>query len=115
MSALAAVAAAVDPALAPHAVRDPGEGELETLVGEGHRAFVIEAIREGYLLHYGEPRMFAGMDQDLRLLAGDALYAMGLERLAQAGDLEAVVELSDLISLCARAEAEGRRDVLPAL
>ena len=29
-------------------------------------------------MHYGEPRAFTGMDDDLRLLAGDALYALGL-------------------------------------
>lgn len=115
MSELANVVAEVDGALAQHAVADPGPGDLERIVGDGHRAFVIEAIREGYLLHYGEPRVFTGMDQDLRLLAGDTLYALGLERLARVGDLEAVVELSDLISLCARAEAEGRRDLIPRL
>lgn len=115
MSALAEVAAAVDPGLGRHAVPDPGTGEFEAIVGAGDRAFVVEAIREGYLLHYGKPRAFSDMDEDLRLLAGDALYAMGLERLAQAGDLEAVAELSDLISLCARAESEGRRDLIPRL
>ena len=40
----------------------------------------------------------AGADPDLALLAGDYLYALGLERLAALGDLEAVRELSDLIS-----------------
>ena len=59
---------------------------------------MLEAVYEGYLLHYGESRLFAGMDDDLRLLAGDALYALGLARLAEAGDLAAVAELSDLIS-----------------
>ena len=47
---------------------------------------------------------------DLRLLAGDALYALGLERLAQDGDLEAVAELADLISDCAQAHSENRAD-----
>jgi hypothetical protein len=59
-------------------------------------------------MHYGEPRAYAGMDADLRLLAGDALYALGLSRLAETGDLEAIVELSGLISGTARAHAEGR-------
>jgi hypothetical protein len=60
-------------------------------------------------MHYREPRSFSGeMDSDLRLLAGDSLYAIGLERLAEHGDLDAVAELADLISACARAEAEGR-------
>ena len=44
-------------------------------------------------------------DPDLRLLAGDHLYAFGLVRLASIGDLEAVDELADLISLCAQAHA----------
>jgi hypothetical protein len=48
------------------------------------------------------------VDDDLRLLAGDALYAVGLSRLAETGDLEAVAELSDLISRSARAQVEGR-------
>jgi hypothetical protein len=110
VSALAEVAAAVDPALAPYVVAEPPAGRFED---EG--AFVLEAVYEGFLLHYREPRAFAGMDPDLRLLAGDALYALGLERLAQAGDLDAVAELGDLISLCAQAEAEGRRDLIEPL
>ncbi len=59
-------------------------------------------MREGYELHYGQPRVVAGADRDLELLAGDYLYALGLERLAGLGDLDAVRELSDLISLAAR-------------
>ena len=55
------------------------------------------------------------MDADLRLLAGDTLYAQGLARLAELGDMEAVSELADLISLCAWAESAGRRDVADAL
>ena len=70
---------------------------------------MLEAVYEGYLMHYGEPRAFAGMDADLRLLAGDALYALGLARLAEAGDLEAVAELSDLISLPPRPRRRAAR------
>ncbi len=74
-------------------------------------AIVVESIREGYLLHYGRPRVLAGVDEDLALLAGDHLYALGLDRLARLGDLEAVRELADLISLCAQLFAEdGERD-----
>jgi hypothetical protein len=100
------VALAADPALQPYAAPDPGPGRY----GGSGRGFVLEAVREGYEMHYGEPRAFRGMDPDLRLLAGDALYALGLERLAQAGDLEAVAELADLISDCAQAHAENRPD-----
>ena len=52
---------------------------------------MVEAVREGYLLHYGEPRLLAGHDADLALLAGDYLYALGIERLAALGDPEAVL------------------------
>ena len=106
MSTLHEVVAAADPALAPYAVGDPGP-ERFTHVG-GVRGFVLEAVYEGYLMHYGEPRAFRGMDPDMRLLAGDALYALGLSRLAETGDLEAVAVLSDLISDSAQAQAEGR-------
>ena len=77
---------------------------------EADYAFVVEAVREGYLLHYGEPRILAGVEPDLALLAGDHLYALGLERLAGLGDLEAVRELADLISLCAVLHADGAAD-----
>ena len=112
-STLAEVAAAAGPALSPYAVRDPGPPRFTQALGE--RAFVLEAIYEGYLLHYGEPRLFDGMDGDLRLLAGDALYALGLARLAERGDLPAVAELSDLITRSAQAHAEGRGAVAEAL
>ena len=72
------------------------------------REWVTEVVREGYLLHYREPRAFDAIDDDLRLLGGDALYAIGLSRLAESGDLEAVAELAELISRCAGAESEGR-------
>ena len=115
MSVLREVVAAADPALAPYAVEDPRGGELAAIVGGRDRGFVIEAIREGYLLHYGEERAFRAMDEDLRLLAGDSLFAVGLERLARRGDLEAIAELCDLISRSARAEAERRGGDVPAL
>lgn len=100
-----------DPALAAYAVAEPGAGAYEGRLADPARAFTVEAVREGFELHYGSPRAFQGMDEDLRLLAGDALYALGLARLAERGDVAAVAELSDLISTCARAEAEGRRDL----
>jgi len=110
---LVEVVAAADPALAPYAVSEPGPGRFADV--EGVRGFVLEAVYEGYLLHYGESRAFVGMDADLRLLAGDALYAEGLARLAASGDTEAVSELADLISLCAWAESAARRDLVEAL
>ena len=68
---------------------------------------LVEAIREGYLQHYACGRVVQPDDPDLALLAGDRLYALGLERLAAIGDLDAVAELADVIALCAQAHAEG--------
>jgi hypothetical protein len=78
-------------------------------------ALVVEAIREGYELHYGTARILAGQDENLALLAGDYLYALGLERLAAIRDSAAVAELSDLISLSATCHAEGSEAAVPAL
>jgi hypothetical protein len=82
---------------------------------EADVAFVIEAIREGELLHYGTPRLFAAIEPDLALLAGDRLYALGLARLAELGDVEAVSELADVIALCAQAHAEQRPELADAV
>jgi hypothetical protein len=82
---------------------------------DGEYALVFEAVREGYLLHYGEARLMAGHDADLGLLAGDYLYALGLDRLAAMGDTEAVAVLSELIGRCAQAHAEGREDEVEPL
>ena len=81
----------------------------------GEYALVVEAVREGYLLHYAEPRLLAGHDADLALLAGDYLYALGIERLSRLGNSDAVRELADLISLCAQLHSEGREDAAPDL
>lgn len=98
MSALGDVQRKAAPAVAAHAVRG---------VNGRFNDFVLEAVHEGYLMHYGEPNGFSGMDDDLALLAGDSLYALGLARLADEGDLEAVAMLADLITNCAKAHAEG--------
>lgn len=111
MSLLREVATAADPALSAHVVPDPGPGRFEAAPLSDDRAFVLEAVYEGYLMHYGVPRAFAAMDSDLRLLAGDALFALGLARLAATSDLEAVAELTDLISLSAWAQAERREEL----
>jgi len=102
-----------DTPIAPHVV-DPAEpSRLGELTGGGEYALVIEAVREGYLLHYEEPRLLAGHDPDLALLAGDYLYALGLDRLAALEDTRAVAILSDLISDCARLQTDGEtREIL---
>jgi hypothetical protein len=70
-------------------------------------ALVLEAIREGYLQHYGTGRVVRPDDPDLALLAGDRLYALGLAQLAELGDLDAVEVLAGVISRSAQAHAEG--------
>jgi hypothetical protein len=70
-------------------------------------ALGVETIYEGYLLHYGRPRLFAPPDGDVALLLGDYLYAHGLVRIAATGDLDAVAALAELISACAALRAEG--------
>jgi hypothetical protein len=68
---------------------------------------LVEAIYEGYLLHYGAPRVIQVPEADLRLLAGDRLYAIGLARLVHLGDTLAVAELADTITLSALAQGAG--------
>jgi hypothetical protein len=76
---------------------------------------LIEAIYEGYLLHYGAPRVALTADQDLGLLAGDRLYALGLARLVALGDLAAVAELADTITLSALAQGAGAPQLADAV
>jgi hypothetical protein len=117
-SSLASLAALLreDPVISPHVRDSAEEPALGELAAAGPRAaeardaykVLFEAIREGYLLHYGTSRLLDGADPDLRLLTGDYLYALGLERLAARGDLPAVQELADLISLSAQLHADER-------
>jgi hypothetical protein len=68
---------------------------------------LVEAIYEGYRLHDGASRVVQAPDADLRLLAGDRLYAIGLARLVELGDTRAVAELADTITLSALAQGAG--------
>jgi hypothetical protein len=68
----------------------------------------LETVYEGYLVHYGRSRLFAQRDPDTSLLLGDYLYAHGLVHVAATGNVTAVADLAELISLCAQARAEGR-------
>jgi hypothetical protein len=110
MSALARVAAAAAAdselwrgALLPR----PRAGDRFAPRLPGHLADGVEAVHEGYLLHYGAARAFSGEDRHVALLTGDHLYAAGLAAICRAGDLAAVAELADLISRCARDRGEG--------
>jgi hypothetical protein len=88
----------------PRAQAHPEEYEL-----------LVEAIYEGYLLHYGSPRVVRPPEADLGLLAGDQLYALGLARLVALGDLAAVEELADVITLTALAQGDDREDLALAV
>ncbi len=108
----------------PLTLREPGEasafGELaaagpRTSERAGDYAFVVEAVREGYLCHYGESRILEMPDPDLALLAGDLFYAIGIRGLAELDDLESTGILSDLIRVAAELEAAGRPDLAETL
>ena len=111
---VAAEGEAIAPALGP----EPGEDALGPLIAAAARArpdaqeyaLVVESVLEGYLLHFGRTRLLDTDDDDLRLLAGDYMYALGLSRLARLGDLPAVRALADLITLSARHHAAGTDD-----
>src|SRR5438105_4817119 len=92
------------------ALRPEDEREREAVfspLAEERYALGLETIYEGYLLHYGRPRLFAPADRDTSLLLGDYLYAHGLVRVAEAGTVEAVADLAALISRCAQLRADG--------
>lgn len=83
-----------------------GQTPFGDRAGDG-RAFAVESIREGHLLHHGQGRVVATDDPDLALLAGDRLFALGLADLAAAGDLEAVRVMAEVIARSATALAAG--------
>ena len=83
------------------------EAVFSALVPDPRFALGVETIYEGYLLHYGRPRIFAPPDGDVTLLLGDALLAHGLVRIAETGSIAAVGDVAELLSLCAQARADG--------
>jgi hypothetical protein len=99
---------------------EPGPAQLaasgpRAAGNEAQYELLLEMIREGLLLHYGEPRVVRPTDRDLALLLGDQLYALGLSRLAALGDLDAVGELGDTISLLAQAQADDDHELADAV
>jgi hypothetical protein len=78
------------------------------LVPDPTFALGVETIYEGYLAHYGRSRLFGPADDDTALLLGDYLYAHGLVHVAATGDVAAVHDLAELVSLCAQGRADGR-------
>jgi hypothetical protein len=84
-----------------------------TIGNEAAYRQLLEEIAAGARLHY-EPDP-ADPDPDLALLEGDRLYASGLSRLAELGDLQATAELADVISLVAQARAAGDGELAQAV
>jgi hypothetical protein len=123
LTRLAAIVRADGGLLADALVQPSGDTPFGALTARGPRAaghpadleLVVEAVHEGYLLHYGVPRLMTRDDDDLALLAGDRLYALGLELLAAAGDLDAVRALADLIALGAQAQAAADGELARAV
>ena len=99
-SPLWAAAVLTDEEREPDAVFSP--------LAEAHYELGLETIYEGYLLHYGRPRLFRTDDRDTAVLLGDYLYAHGLVQIAALGDVDVVADLADLISVCAHLRASGR-------
>jgi hypothetical protein len=93
------------------ALRPEDDRELEPVfspLGRERHALGLETIYEGYLVHYGRPRIFEPRDRDTALLLGDYLYAHGLVRIASLGNTDAVHDLAELISVCARMRGENQ-------
>ena len=103
-----AVADDVDPAASAPAARAAAGPRSSAHAGEVE--LLVEAIHEAYLLHYDHGRTVTQLDADLALLAGDRLYALGLDRLARLGDLVSVAALAEVIAECAQAHAAGDLD-----
>jgi hypothetical protein len=86
---------------------EPEREPVFSPLGEERYALGLETIYEGYLVHYGHPRLFDPVDEDTALLLGDYLYAHGLVRIAEVGSVEAVADLAELISLCSQLRADS--------
>ncbi len=107
----------------PSAQPDAAAESPASIAANGPRAagrreeyeLLVEAIYEGYLLHYGAPRVVRVPEDDLKLLAGDRLYAIGLARLVALGDTLAVAELADTITLSALAQGAGAAKLAEAV
>jgi hypothetical protein len=105
-SAIADDAVAESPLWGESLRADRDEAPVFSPLADERFALGLETIYEGYLVHYGTPRLFAPADADTALLLGDYLYAHGLVRIASFGDVDAVADLSELISLCSQLRAE---------
>jgi hypothetical protein len=103
-----AAQARVESPLWAQALRDPPDWEpIFSPLAPAHLTLGLETIYEAYLVHYGGSRLFESPGDEERVLLGDYLYAQGLVSVAQAGGVEAVAVMADLISTCAALRAAG--------
>jgi hypothetical protein len=95
--------------------RGVASGPRSAVVGP-ELALAAEATREAELLHHAPElaRVVRTDDRDLALLAGDRLYALGLERLAAGGWTDEVAILADIVALVARVHAAPAWAIGPA-
>ncbi|MGZ4354371.1 MAG: hypothetical protein ACXVZ4_12575 [Gaiellaceae bacterium] len=103
-----AAGAGAESALWARSLRDDGDWEpVFSPLAPGAFALGLETVYEAYLVHYGRPRLFAVTDRDEAVLLGDYLYAHGLVRISEAGGVDAVAAMAELISRCAALRADG--------
>jgi hypothetical protein len=103
-----AAGAGAESALWARSLRDAGDWEpVFSPLAPDTFALGLETVYEAYLVHYGRPRLFTVADRDEAVLLGDYLYAHGLVRIADAGGVEAVAAMAELISRCAALRADG--------
>lgn len=113
-----ATEAAAESPLWAAALRPPGSRErvpVFSALAEDRFGLALETIYEGYLLHYGRPRLFVPADADTAVLLGDYLFAHGLVRLAVSGGVPAVSDLAELISVSTQLRAEQADPALDGL
>ena len=112
MSSLAAETIAADASvespLWAKALREPSDWEpVFSPLAPACFTLGLETVYEAYLVHYGSSRLFASAVEEERVLLGDYLYAQGLVRISEAGGVDAVAVMADLISTCAALRAAG--------
>lgn len=103
------LAASLQPEAVPPILSPFGGPHLDADAASG-----LDLILEGFLAHHGTPRHLKG-NGARNVLAGDFCYATGLARVAEAGDVEVIRLLADLVARSAGLAAASRHDLLPAL
>ena len=89
----------------------PGSGTAHRssrrLVADAEFALGVETIYEGYLLHYGRPRLFAPPTATSRSSSVTRCSPTGSSGSPRPARSTAVADLAELLSLCAQARGDG--------